>query len=197
MSGLVRVDRLAPAERRRLADLEQVVERGFRTFVSVGLALSEIRDQRLYRETHKSFEDYCRERWGFNDRRASQLIVASEVSTIVGTSPPENEAQARELAPLRADPETLREAWDEVVERNPGPTAADVRQVVQRKLGVRADPVKEITRLSERFTRTLDEHAEALPPEHKRLIAADLRRWADLLDPPPPPQLFDLQRRAE
>jgi hypothetical protein len=40
---------LLPAERGRLAELEQVVERGLQTFVEVGLALTEIRDSRLYR----------------------------------------------------------------------------------------------------------------------------------------------------
>jgi hypothetical protein len=33
-----------------------------------GTALLEVRDRRLYRETHATFEDYCRERWRFSDR---------------------------------------------------------------------------------------------------------------------------------
>jgi hypothetical protein len=41
--------------------------------------LLEIRDGRLYRETHGTFDDYCREGWGFSRHRASQLITAAEV----------------------------------------------------------------------------------------------------------------------
>lgn len=118
-----------------LAGCEAVIERGLGTFVEVGEALLTIREARLYRETHKTFEEYCRERWGFNRNRASQLIVAAEVAgtlpTTVGTAPP-NEAVARELAPLRQEPEKLREKWSETVEKHgPAPTAQQVRATVR------------------------------------------------------------------
>ena len=65
------VDRsLSATETDRLAELEDVVGRGMRTFVEVGAALCEIRDQRLYRVMHATFEGYCRERWGFTASRA-------------------------------------------------------------------------------------------------------------------------------
>lgn len=67
-----------------LAECEETIARGVRGYVEAGEALRTIRDARLYRETHGTFEDYCRERWGWNDRRASQLIAAAEVSTTVG-----------------------------------------------------------------------------------------------------------------
>lgn len=53
------------------------------------------------RETHDTFEAYCRERWGFSRQRAHQIVEAAKVaevlSTIVNTRLPTNEAQAREL----------------------------------------------------------------------------------------------------
>jgi uncharacterized Zn finger protein (UPF0148 family) len=91
---------LTTAERSRFAELEDVVARGLETFVQVGLALAEIRDSRLYRETHGTFEDYCRERWGFTDRRARQLVATAGIGTMV---PVENERQARELLPVLRD----------------------------------------------------------------------------------------------
>jgi hypothetical protein len=105
MSGV-----LVPDERFRLSELEIVIEGGLQTFVDVGLALGEIRDSRLYRETHATFEDYCLERWKFTGRRGRQLIAAAEIGTVV---PVENEAQARELVPLLRDhgPEAVAEAW--------------------------------------------------------------------------------------
>lgn len=126
-------------ERERLAELESVVERGLTTFVEVGLALMEIRDERLYRESHGTFDDYCRGRWGFVDSRARQLIRAAETVTTVtvaGLSPPANEAQARELAPLLDQPEALREAWVEVTESHSQPTARGIRETVQAKMSV-------------------------------------------------------------
>lgn len=78
------------------------------TFVEVGEALLRIRDGRLYRDSYATFEDYCRDRWGFGERRGRQLIEAAEVGTIV---PVKNEGQARELAPLRDDPNAMREPY--------------------------------------------------------------------------------------
>ncbi len=48
-----------------------------------------------------------------------------------------NEAVARGLAPLAAEPAQVREAWQEAVARHgPAPTAAEVREVVAPRLGV-------------------------------------------------------------
>lgn len=116
----------------RLAELEQTIERGLATFIEVGQALLEIRDSRLYRESHGTFEDYCRERWGFSRQRGHQLIEAAEVSTVVDVA---NEAQARELAPLKDNPDQMAEAWSEA-NRHGLPTGAKVREAVARRMDV-------------------------------------------------------------
>lgn len=67
----------------RLVELEGVIERGLTTFVEVGAALMEIRDSRLYRETHGTFEAYCRERWGWDRTYAHRTIQAAEVSRML------------------------------------------------------------------------------------------------------------------
>lgn len=104
---------LSDAEAGRLAELEAVVDRGLQTFVEVGRALGEIRDRKLYRQTHSTFEDYCRERWGFSRSRGYRLIEAAEVAELVSPiGDIANEAQARELAPLvKADEQTAVEVW--------------------------------------------------------------------------------------
>lgn len=117
----------------RLTELEIVIEHGLQTFVDVGTALMEIRDSRLYRETHGTFEEYCRERWGLSRPRAYQLIEAAEVagnlSTIVDKLP-STESQTRPLASLPAD--TQREVWQRAVETAPNGkvTARHVEQTV-------------------------------------------------------------------
>jgi hypothetical protein len=103
----------APA-RKALADAEAVIERGIHTFIEVGNALLRIRAERLYRETHGTFEDYCRERWGMERAHAYRQIQAAEVAAAVspnGDVP--NEAVARELAPLKGDEAEMVAVWRE------------------------------------------------------------------------------------
>ena len=64
-------------EAARLTELESKVSKGEKIFVEVGSALSEIRDQRLYRATHPSFEDYCRAKWNFTRQYGNQVIAAA------------------------------------------------------------------------------------------------------------------------
>ena len=78
-----------------------------------------IRDQRLYRETHGTFEDYCRERWGMSRFYAHRLIEASEVAALLPMGNITNELQARALAPLKDEPELARQVYGEVASSGP------------------------------------------------------------------------------
>ncbi len=69
-------DELTDEEERDRLHLERQVERAF---FSAGIALQELRDRRLYRSTHKTFEDYCQERFGYSRRKMDYLIAGSEV----------------------------------------------------------------------------------------------------------------------
>lgn len=99
-------DMLSTVEVAELTQHEDTITRGLQTFVEVGTALAAIRDGRLYRQTHTTFEEYCADRWGFTDRRARQIIGAAGLVAELpnGTTVPVNEAQARELVGL--DPTT-------------------------------------------------------------------------------------------
>ena len=126
---------LTTPERRKLKALETIIQNGLDTFVEVGTALLKIRDGRLYRMDHKTFDDYCREHWKMSHRRANQLIGASEVVANLGTVVPKlpnTERQARPLAAL--EPAQQIEAWQRVIETagNKGITARDVQSVVDR-----------------------------------------------------------------
>ncbi len=111
---------LTTTESGRLRELETVVERGQQTFVEVGRALAEIRDSRLYRQEHGTFEDYCRSRWGFTRRRADLLIEGAETALRLQnenncSQTPKTESQARPLTKLK-EPEQQREAWSKAQE---------------------------------------------------------------------------------
>lgn len=75
--GVIEVlEELTPDEERERHRLEWKVERAF---YEAGAALRELRDKRLYRSTHRTFEEYCYERFGYTRRRPYQLIEAAIV----------------------------------------------------------------------------------------------------------------------
>lgn len=120
-------------EARRLDEYEARIAAGILTFVDVGDALTGVRDERLYRAEYGTFEEYCRERWGFSDSRARQLVGAAQTVTMVtdqGLPAPVSERQARELSRI---PENQRaDVWRETHERTDGkPTAAAIRETWQ------------------------------------------------------------------
>lgn len=127
---------LTKAENKRLVECEGVIERGLNTFYEVGAALAEIRESRLYRISHGTFEDYCRERWGMNRAHANRLISAAGVVDNLDPigSIPTTESQARELAPL--EPEVQKAVWQIALktapvndEGKPSITAAHIKSV--------------------------------------------------------------------
>jgi len=124
-------------ERTEFQQLEAVIQTGLQTFFEVGNALMEIRDRRLYRETHKTFDDYCNQRWQIGRAQAYRLIGAAQV--VEDLSPmgdiPQNERQARPLSQLA--PERRAEVWQRAVATAPDGkvTAEHVQQVVDEALG--------------------------------------------------------------
>src|SRR4028118_2436674 len=87
-------DQLDVAQRARLQELESIVEHGLQIFYEVGKALDEIREQKLYRESHKTFDAYCREKWGIAKQTANRFIAAAQVIenlTPMGVKIPANE----------------------------------------------------------------------------------------------------------
>jgi len=134
----------AAVGRDRLTDCERVIASGMRTFVDVGTALAEIRDSRLYRATHETFEAYCRGRWGLTKSRGNQLILAAGVIENLATivAKPATESQARPLT--RLEPPQQVEAWkaatDKAATEDRPVTAKDVRAAVT---AIRREEVKQ------------------------------------------------------
>lgn len=132
---------LDAAERRQLEELETVIEQGIQTFYEVGKALDEIREKRLYRETHKTFEAYCKDKWGIARRTAYQFIDAAEVVEnlcAIAHKKPTKESQVRPLTKL--PPALQLEIWQEAVESAPNgiPTGAAVQRLVDRRVPSRS-----------------------------------------------------------
>ncbi len=106
---------LTAREKRDLEKAERKIATGLRFFVEVGTALKEIRDNRLYRQDYRTFEEYVVARWDFSRPRAYELCAASEVMADLSGIPdirvlPENEAQANPLTRLKTATHRKR-AW--------------------------------------------------------------------------------------
>ncbi len=124
-------------EQRDRLHLERVIER---SFYEAGKALKILRDRRLYRSTHKSFEEYCKDRFGYSTRRQPYLLI--EAAAVVDNLSsrcdpmdhiqPTNERQVRPLTKL--EPDEQWEAWQLSVESagKKVPSGKIVKDIVQR-----------------------------------------------------------------
>jgi hypothetical protein len=106
---------LTTREQRELGRAERTIARGLKSFLSVGMALKEIRDKRLYRQHYNTFAEYCADRWELSRPRAYELCEASAVVADLSAIAdirvlPKNEAQARPLTRLKAT-EHRQRAW--------------------------------------------------------------------------------------
>ncbi len=172
---------LTRAERARRCALEVVIHDGLATFYSVGKALLEIRDSRLYRSSHDTWEDYCRTRWKMTRVHAWRLIEAAAVvddGIQIG-----NEAQARELVPLT--PDQRQEVWTEATADGAQPTAAKLHELANRTLaGLPPEAQQETvaqaeTAVLERQEEPTSEWREALLARALKLL---MRAWKLLED---------------
>ncbi|MHC5778780.1 hypothetical protein [Nostoc sp.] len=144
----VEIPELTQEEQSDRLHLERRVERAV---FEAGKALAELRDRRLYRSTHSTFEEYCKDRFSYTHRHVNYLIAGSlivdnikmgtnssqnESQDEMGTNSsqilPTSEVQVRPLAKL--EPQQQPEAWQQAVEQAEGkvPSGRIVKDVVQR-----------------------------------------------------------------
>ncbi|MCD4678049.1 MAG: hypothetical protein K8S18_18955 [Desulfobacula sp.] len=158
---------LTDTEKFQFDRYEQVIKNGLNTFLNVGHSLAQIRDNRLYRETHKTFEKYCKEAWDISKTHVNRQVAAYETVNLIESKwhqlvsnsnksdnqaeesiqqtiiLPINEAQARQLTILK-NPDDQVKAWGLVLEKlNSDPkaklTAALISKAVKE---VKGDVVK-------------------------------------------------------
>lgn len=130
------VDELSAAE----AEITDALRGMLRDYLRVGRSLRQIRDRRAYRADYRTFEDYCRRRWGFTRQHAHLLITSAEavegLSTTVDIGPV-RERQVRELTRLEANDQRVR-VWESALAAAEGDpekvTAKMVRAEVEKFL---------------------------------------------------------------
>ena len=104
-----------------------------------GKALAELRSRRLYRSTHKTFEDYCQDRFGYTRQNANYFIAGAGVvdnltnlTTICCQILPTKEIQVRPLTKL--EPAEQIVAWQQAVSLAGGkvPSGRIVKSIVEQ-----------------------------------------------------------------
>ncbi|NJK49316.1 hypothetical protein HC931_15115 [Candidatus Gracilibacteria bacterium] len=174
---------LNDAEKVRLLELEAIVDRGLQTFYEVGQVLIEIRDRKLYRQTHKTFEAYCKENWSIAKRTAYQLISATKVVENLCAMAHKiltNERQVRPLTKLPAAQQL--EIWQKAVEISPdgNPTAKIVERLVEEQEATNQNkkPSSEIEQLRQENDRLKEELKKQKLEREQRtaLVATELER---------------------
>jgi hypothetical protein len=105
-----------------MLDCETILQKGLATFFEVGSTLMTIREKRLYCETHRTFEEYCRDRWEIGRSYAWRVIAAAErmrLLPVTGSAKkPINEFQIR--SSLKLNPTDFPKAWNEAISRAKG-----------------------------------------------------------------------------
>jgi hypothetical protein len=122
-------------QQEELERLEGIIQRGRETFEEVCGALWEISAKRLWRETHTSFERYCKDKWDFGKSHAYRMLAAGEV--LQGLSPigdvlPSNESQLRALVELKEPKERQQALADAVAETRGKLTTAALKRSVRK-----------------------------------------------------------------
>lgn len=108
---------LSPNEEQRFARCEEILKQQLGAVFQAGLALLTIREEKLYRGTHSTFESYCRDRWGVGRSYVWRIIGAAErVRLLPADLPkPANEFQIRPF--LKLDLKIFPTAWEQTVKR--------------------------------------------------------------------------------
>lgn len=121
-AAVVAVEVLEELTEQELSERHHLELRVERAFYEAGAALGELRDKRLYRSTHRTFEDYVRERFGYSRVTAHYKIAAAAVMKNLLTNGeqilPTSERQVRDLVGYPPKSQCL--IWSQGVEQAGG-----------------------------------------------------------------------------
>ncbi|PBB96432.1 hypothetical protein CK224_19095 [Mesorhizobium sp. WSM3862] len=172
---MIKSTTLPAEENARLVRCEQIIERGFAVFFEVGQALAEIRDAKLYRASHDTFEDYSKARWDIGRSRAYELIDQATVVKAITDAGVNLSAVAdiskRDVRELKKDLPAAAKQIKDKIKKGAAPTeatAAVVAQMTAKKDQAKADKKAQ----QAEFDRQRDENRAKLPDAVKQSDAA-------------------------
>tara|TARA_R110002096_G_scaffold159345_1_gene325162 strand:+ start:149 stop:928 length:780 start_codon:yes stop_codon:yes gene_type:complete len=155
---------LSDEQKARLRVCESAIRKGSKAFFAMCEAFQTIRKEELWKESHKSFPAYVKEKWHMDASKVSHYIKAAGVITDLKDceKKPTNEGQCRVLGRLSTSDER-REVWTKVLESEEKPTGRLIQKVAQ-EAGLLSKP---------------DVEAEA--PQKERNVLADIASTVNAL----------------
>jgi hypothetical protein len=120
---------------KRLEKLESTIRRGMQEFMKVGSALAEVKRDRLFEAAgYESFEDYARDKFGFEKTQSYGLVNAAttveRLSAIAECKQlPSCEGQVRPLA--RLQPEQAARVWKQALKQSKQDARAVTARIVE------------------------------------------------------------------
>jgi hypothetical protein len=157
---------LSSDEKLTLNAYEEIIEKGLKTFIEVGNALFEIKNNKLYRESFTTFEAYCKDRWQLKRQRAYELMGAAEIVhqlsennlSEISDNPnllPSKESHANALAQI---PVTLRfQVWRSIVEESLNTGKAITAKMITEHTNLLAGNIKEVQKPIEQTNESIKE----------------------------------------
>jgi len=122
---------LTTEERSKLDALEKIIAKGRDVFIRVGIALAEIKQAKLYRQTHKTFAEYCEQKWKFGRQYAYEMIRAAKAVESLPENVRHAVQNARQAEALSSVPEAKRV---EVLEQAQAQAEREDRPVTARDI---------------------------------------------------------------
>jgi hypothetical protein len=176
-----KTEKLSKAEQVKLEQLEVIVRANISAYIEVGNALKTIKDEKLYKANHKSFNLYCIKVWGFTRSTAHDYLKAVAVAASVRTSVQIDLSKAVVLFMLKGD--DAAEKRQAIVDMN-GFNDMTVREVLAevKKLQPPSEPKPErkgkvipfetVKTFADRITKDGVQEVETVIAELQKVIAA-------------------------
>lgn len=160
----------------RLEQLEVVIKKGLPAFVSVGLALKEINEKKLYKNYASTFDEYMQIRLGLSARQGYYLIAGARTAITVddyGDDDPvkisanscsqsnviiDNENKARALRGLDPNHKRIaaRDAYDKALKDGRSLTAEDIEEEAKQYRIPKKKKLTELEKEHEKIMEGLD-----------------------------------------
>jgi hypothetical protein len=171
---------LTDSENRLLTECEDQIEKGFKSSAEMAAAFFTIKTKRLYREIHRTFEEYCRKRWKFSRQHGYRIAKTGEIQGLAAQYGymVNNENEGRRLG--RLSTEELRKVLEIAASKSNGqPITKRLLSEIQAEVeGERKPTVK-------KSAKTATPSGGALPDLSTLVSLAQILVWLDeiLLDP--------------
>ena len=189
--AVVKVDRASMIPT-ALAEQEYIIERGMHSFIELGMALKKIRVGKLYTDEFSTFEDYCRERWGWTRQHSNRLIAGAEVATKLEPMGSKIQITERLIRPI-VDLEwnQQKKVFEEAVKTAPDGklTAKHVAKVKAEIIGGKTQTPKSTTQAADSIPNLWIDISNFLmakmstwPHAERHQLAENLRNFANIVD---------------